>query len=326
MRHLCSLFALVFLTIPASAQELRDFIPPSNFDRGTALARAPGALLWNFQLFYIGPRNARLFEEAVKKAKESLKPGETVHYRVIVRYAGSTVIFQRIERDDIPTISVPEDKVLAVIELTKMKFGFRSRPLFPLSKEAFAEVKKQLGDSPLTYEDHCFVTDAINALNEHEPIDVRTYEDGQKLSPRLERQDLTKEDLTAWAVGQGVVILVAKADESTYRVYDTETDKIDGMAYTKGEFLKSLGNTVWLWSRSRDGAEYVTIYSNLDTIKAKLGQYTIPARIDIGQWKRSTSRALNWSIWRVHGPEQRFLREIGEPKPYCVVPIPEKSK
>ena len=318
MRFIGFIFLLVLLAIPASTQELRDFVPPNNFDRGLAAGRAPLAVLWNLQL-YIGYQNSQAYTNAVEKAKDALKPGETAHYGVIVRYAGGTTLFQRLERIDEPTLKATEDKTLAVIKLSKSKYGIKVGPLPALSKEAFNEAKKSI-NAPLTYADHCFATEALNAVNGYS-VNATDVAGTLRLLGQIKLQDLTKEDLTARAVTDGTIILTAKADESTYRVFNIETGQLDAMTYPQGEFLKSLGNTVWLYTRTAEGAEYTTIYAHLDKVDAKPGQQTKRAESVLGKWKTLDSTTINLEIWRVHGQQQRFFRDTGEPKPYCVLPV-----
>lgn len=301
------------------SQELANFIPPSNFDRGTALARAPGALLWNFQIFVIGPRNAELFGEEVAKAKNELKTGETVKHYIVGEQAGSTVFFRYLERADRPVYRKATERTLGVIELSKARYALKPGPILVLSPEAFGEVKEQLKDSPLTYADHCFSTEAINALNGYS-VDAQDKEKAFRLMNNVDLKDLLAEDLQARAVANGTVILVAHANEDTYRVYSIDTQQPDKKAYPKGEYVKSLGNTVWLNSKTPSGEEYTTIYSNLDKIEVKLGQQTERADAVIGKWKTPGS-SVNCSIWRVHGPNQRFLRDIGDVTPYSVMPV-----
>ena len=310
---------LLFLTTPLAFTQGVAFLPPSQSEQVRNVGRAPKALLWNFQLFYVGPHNARLFEQEVKKAEESLKPGETVQFRVIARQVGSILVFQRLERADIPVIKPVEDMTMALIELSKSQFAIKSGLLSALSKAEFDEVKRQLDNSPLTYADHCFGTEALNALNGYS-VDATDIAAIQRLRGRLELQDLTKEDLAARAVAEGVVILIAEAAADTYRVFNIETGQVDRTAYPKGEFIKSLGGTVWLYTKRADGTEYTTIYANLDKIAVEPGRRTNRSETVLGQWKTFSSPTLNLSIWRVHGAEQRFLRETGEPKPYCVLP------
>lgn len=319
-----SLFFILLLTTVSSGQELRDFVPPNRVPAWAAILDVPSEVMLYSQLLYIGPRNARLLGEEIKKAEEALKPGETAKYIVIVRYGGGTIIFQRLERIDVDFLGTPDDKVLAIITLSRPKFGFKVGPIPALSKEAFGEVKKQLGDTPLTYADHCFCIEAINASNGHS-IDANDTAKTLRLLGKLELRDLTKEDMNARASADGTVILATVANEPTYRVYIVESGQLDKTAYPKGEFLKSLGNTVWLYTKTDDGCEYVTIYANLDKVNAKPGDKTKRADTVLGQWKSLASPTLNWSVWRVHGPKQRFFREAGGPKPYCILPLSQKS-
>lgn len=319
MKYLLSILIILGCSQFILGQELANFVPPSNFDRGTALARAPGALLWNFQLFVVGPRNAKLFGEEVDKAKNELKPGETAKYYLVGEVVGNTAIFRYLERVGRPVLRKGTERTIGIIELGKSRYALKPGPLWALSKDEFAELKKQLKDSQLTFADHCFGTEALNALNGYS-VNATDKVKALQLLAKVEWKDLLEEDRRARAVADGTVILVAHANEDTYRVYDADMMQLDKKAYPKGEYVKSLGNTVWLYSKTASGEEYTTIYSNLGKIDVKLGQQTERAETVLGQWETLATPAVNWSIWRVHGPGQRFLRDVGTAKPYCVLP------
>lgn len=326
MKYLLSILIALGSSHCLFSQELADFVPPSNFAKGAAIVDAPDVILWHFKLFVIGPRNMKLFNEAVEKARKELKPGESAKYYVVGEYAAGTVFFRYLEHTDRPVYRKVSERTIALIELGKARYILKPGPTSVLSKEAFGELKKHLKASPLTYADHCFGTEAMNALNGYS-VDAGDTATALRLRTKLEWKDLLQDDLRARAVANGTVILVANANEDTYRVYNVDTKQLDKKAYPKGEYLKSLGNTVWLYTKTASGEEYTTVYANLDKIDAKLGQPTLRADSIIGQWKTLASPPLNWSVWRVHGPGQRFfLRENGVAKPYRVLPVSQETE
>ncbi|MDR0335966.1 MAG: M23 family metallopeptidase [Planctomycetaceae bacterium] len=290
---------LVIFSNKVFSQNLANVAPPDNFAKASTISSLPQVLLWHFNLLVLAPEYYEELNAAKLEKYDKLKAGETVNFLIIGDQVGDARFFKYLLQEGVPRLD--NYKVLGKVTISKPRYTSNVPMLPPLSKDDFGRVKKLVDMPELTYEDHLFATKAINALRGVRGKDIFI--------------DLL--DPTARAIADGTVILVARKGERNFQVFDIDTNKADIKKYSKGKFVESLGNTVWLYSKI-DGREYTTIYAHLDNLQTSLGAKVIQAETIIGKWQNEKQ---NISIWRTHGKQQRFLRN----EPYCIMPITIKD-
>jgi hypothetical protein len=276
------------------SQRLANNIPPEKFAQRNKVA-IPQIFLWHFNLLVVEPKYYEELNAAKREKYDKLKLGETVTFLIIGEQVGDTRFFKYLIKEGTPRLD--SYKVMGKVTISKSQYVLHLSKLPPLTNNDFDKFKKLINVSELTYDDHLFATEAINALHgKNSFIDLL--------------------DPIAHAISEGTIILIAKKDESAFQVFDIDTNKPDAKKYPKGEFVESMGNTVWLYSKI-NGREYTTIYSHLDNIQIDLGSKVKQAETIIGKWQKEKT---NISIWRTHGKQQRFLRN----NPYCILPVATK--
>jgi hypothetical protein len=293
-----TLFTFLILVLFSNivySQNLADSIPPENFARAKTIAVVPQVLFWHFNLLVVEPKYNKELNAAKRKEYDKLKIGETVTFSIIGDQVDEARFFRYLLKEGESKLDTY--KVLGKVTISKPRYTSNLPMLLPPSKNDFDEIKKLVDMPELTYEDHIFATNAINALRGKDTfIDLL--------------------DPTARAIADGTVILVARKEDRDFRVFDIDTNKPDTKKYPKGKFVESLGNTVWLYSKIED-REYTTIYAHLDNFQTYLGSNVIKSET-IGKWQHEKSTI---NIWRTHGRQQRFLRN----EPYCIMPLTIKK-
>lgn len=256
---------------------------------------------------WLGSRNRELVNDALAKMQMDLKPGQTVNMLLIATGPEKHPIFQRAvpEASNGGVFLSSGEWVVGRVTLQGRRHFYSATPMsLPIpSRSEFESSIRSSFSSEVTYDDYAFLMTAVNNM-----IPTSRTAGGYV-------HDLL--DNTAIAGASGTVILSAYDSESTYRVYDAANNQSDSNSYRKGSSLSRMGNTVWVLCRSNVG-EYVLVYSDLDRINVNVGDRVQGGTTRIGQWS-SRSDTRGFSLYRVHGPKQYFLRSEGSPGPYPIL-------
>lgn len=255
---------------------------------------------------WLGNRNRTLINDALAKIQMNLRPGQTVNVLLIATGDEKHPVFQRA----VPSganggvfLSQGEWVVGHVTLQGRSKFYSATPESLPIpSRSEFESSIRRSFSSNVTYNDYVFLMNAVNNM-----IPTRRDIGGYV-------HDLL--DNVAIAGASGTVILTARDSDSTYRIYDAANNRSDSTSYRKGRNLSRMGNTVWVLCRSGAG-EYVLVYTDLTRINVSVGNRVQAGSTRIGQW--SDAQTKGFSLFRVHGPEQYFLRPDGSPKPYPIL-------
>lgn len=255
---------------------------------------------------WLGQRNCTMINDALARIQMELRPGQTVDALLIATGDASRPIFQR---------AVPSganggvflsngEWVVGRVTLTGRTRYYSATPmkLYVPTRSEFETAISRSFSSNVTYGDYTFL---ITALSEMLPS---TRVVGGYMHDIL--------DNTALAGANGTVILTANKYDSTYRIYDAANNRSDSNSYPKGSQLSGMGNTVWVLCASNSG-EYVLVYTDLNRINVRVGDRVQAGSTRIGQW--SDAETKGFSLYRVHGPKQYFLRPDGSPKPYPIL-------
>jgi hypothetical protein len=272
-------------------------IPPNTLRAYRNAVNTPIVICWHLNVLVVEPQYNQRLRTAKWKELKKLNPGESATYLIVGEEvsgdAGNFHFFRYLIKEGEPRLDPPGYKVLGKIKIERSRYSINLAELPPLSPNDFEKYKKELKLDKLTYGDHLFVTKAINALKGNETI-----------------IDLL--DSKARSVADGTVILTAKKEEATFHVFDVDTKQTDKTPYPKGEFVKSLGNTIWLHTKMPNGMEYTVIYAQLDDVDVSIGSFVKQSKT-IGKWNKKR----DITMWRVRGKQERFLQN----EPYRVFPI-----
>ena len=270
---------------------------------GRALSQNVGSIPkianWWFQHGYLHPRNAAKVREAIEAEKSKMRSGEVKRFRVVVAGKGDDAVFQYLDPVSSGLLLSANHRVQGTVVIAKSDSG--SAVVIPEipgspSSDGFEEWRRNFPSGSVDYKDYTTVFNAI--------VDM------------CGKGALALSNKRFYAPVDGTVILRAKESDSSYEVYDVATRKRDPKSYRKGGVLANLGTTVWILS---DDQKYVAVFSNLESVDVELGARVVRGRTELGSWKRDFDVAAI-QIYRVYSPEQRFLNDVGSPKPTPLLP------
>ena len=266
---------------------------------GQNVGSIPKIANWWFQYGYLHPRNAAKVKEAVEAEKSKMKPGEIKRFRVIVAGEGDGAVFQYLDPVSSGLLLSAGCRVQETIVIAKPGSGgvvvLPEIPAGP-SNESFERWRRNFPGGAVDYKDYKTVFNAI--------VDM------------CGKGALALSNKKFYAPVDGTVILLAQERDSKYKVYDVAKGGEDPKAYDKGSVLSKLETTVWILS---DDKKYVSVFSNLESVDVKLGDRVVRGRTELGSWKRDFDTAA-FQLYRVYGPEQYFLNDVGNPKPLPLIP------
>ncbi len=101
---------------------------------GSAIGGLPATVLFNFQLFAIGPRNAAKFREAMAREWLNLEVGHSKDIAVIGRRVGSSVFFAYVQEVGEESLNVGDEILLGVYRIERPSKVFS----IPLQRLEFA--------------------------------------------------------------------------------------------------------------------------------------------------------------------------------------------
>jgi hypothetical protein len=259
-------------------------------DLANAFADAPDAILWNFKLFYLLPKNLKEFQRAFEDEQNKLTAGESKEFRVIFAMVGDEPFrFIRLSPAELDLLLPANQQSVGKITIEKTRYVVQ-HPLEPIQKELFdTTLGKQF--PTMTYADHEHVVSIWNAQNGFAAPDSQI-----KMVDLLDQQ--------ARSGAAGTIILTADASEPKYHVFNTQTRRSESA--TKGDTLKAAGNSIWVLTKFSDGSEYVIAYRRLNEKPSIQPGADVKAGDVIGEFSKESGSRLE--VWRVSGPSQYFLR------------------
>lgn len=273
----------------------------SDFD--TSLRRFPGALSWHWKLFHLMPRNFTLFRAAVEEQRELLKPGEHKRFLIVM-----SVGADRKPRDFKALIGIDDDWLLrtdemiardVIIEIHQPS-RVRMSAVPTLSQNGWDAIRSGApAGSTLAAMDLADANFAIAAENARLGLDPSSGET---------MVDLLSKD--ARALADGRVILIARAGQDVYDVFNTSTRKTESAK--PGAELKQSGNTLFLLCE-QGGRRFVVAYRGLASIDASLEAGSeVKARQRLGSISDGNPQRSDASIhaWRITRDDQLFLRNL----------------
>ena len=302
MKKITILIVILCMSFAAITQQVKAQIYDNSV--GSIASDVLDVIEFNYSI-WLGSRNRELINDALAKIQMNLSPNQTVNVLLIATGSEKHPIFQRA----VPAVNGVflnnQEWVVGRVTLQgRSKFYSASPEALPISSRSeFESSIRRSFSSDVTYDDYKFL---INAVNNMIPT-ARVHNSYV--------HDLL--DNTALAGASGTVILTAYSSENTYRIYDAANNSSDSVSYRKGPNLSRMGNTVWIVCHSDAGGEYVLVYTDLTRINVSVGDRVKAGSTRIGQWSNATTKGF--SLYRVHGSRQYFLRPDGSPKPYPIL-------
>ncbi len=306
MKRICLLIVLLCLTLAAATSPAK--VQAQLYDNSVGdFASDLFDVIEFYYSIWLGSRNREMVNDALAKIQMDLRPGQTVNVLLIATGPEEHPVFQRAvpEGSNGGVFRSSGEWIVGRITLQGRRHFYSATPeSLPIpSRSEFESSIRSSFSSKVTYDDYAFLMTAVNNM-----IPTSRTAGGYV-------HDLL--DNTAIAGASGTVILTAYDSDSTYRVYDAANNQSDSNSYRKGSIISKMGNTVWVLCRSNAG-EYVLVYTDLDRINVSVGDRVQGGSTRIGQWS-SRSDTKGFSLYRVHGPDQYFLRSTGYPGPYPIL-------
>lgn len=271
------------------------------------------AIVFNMRLFFYDPRFNEDLKKALEQEKAKLTPGETKQFYVYVTYIGGEKDWPKfafLSEVDKPSILPADVSIQSKVRISQAQYALAD-PLLPISKAIFDQITAQVTPKPrMDYWDFSYATQISNIANGFKrlfDLDKVAIGDGISFSGEF----LNLLDRGAYAPDGGKIILLSKAGETKYQVFNTETSKVE--SYDKGGLLKAASNTVYILLSSK-GREYLLVYRNLDSVTLKPGDETKLAD-PVGAFAQHATKPNRPQVefWRIPKPADRFLATANKP-------------
>ena len=260
------------------------------------VASLPEVVFWWFDNCFLVPANQGAFESAIEDEWSKLNPGETKVFRIVVGGSKERPVFRHLDPDGNGIFLPANTWVTGKIAISRREFVYTPEtPTVDPPQESFEIWKRRYSGSPVTYDDFRVACNTIINLSGFGTIDLR--------------------EKNVFAPFDGTVILVARAEDSEYNVFNVASNSKDSSGYAKGAAIERLGTTVWVLS---DDRKYVAVASELARENVEPGDRVSRGRTKLGNW-RDYGQAT-FRLYRIFSSDQYFLGGDEEPRPVRLIP------